>query len=476
MKKKPSISKSWILVSVVALLFISLPYSVPHTSKASGKIKSLSMTIDPANTNQVGSMILNQPHALTSINRGFRSTSGLQSQTSSSQSNLSSAIGGFRIAFNLNFNSTPNTTFNLDILFSPTCTTGPQVIGSIPVLLDRVLMTTDANGNTNYSYSTISPFPPSLSEGFISILVASPNGNTSEISNCLRIVFPQSLNLREVESKIEPTSTTDDIATPAVTISGIFFGEPTTSYKLNFFYTPNASGTGCSNQGRQFLNQTPVTIKTDEKGQRAFTFPIASSLSSGFINCMATGPTGVVSEVSNCVSIISPSCPPKVSPTTSTIGSKGGEGNVDVSALLSCKAVTAQSNAEWITINSITPRTDTSPIGSVQYSVAKNTTGGLRIGTITVSGQTVTIFQQITDSNDQLIPKIISTQRQGKNLLISGEGFNSGAKILMNGEPQKTIYESALQLIGKKLGKWIRTGDKIQIVNPDGTYSNEIIY
>jgi hypothetical protein len=58
----------------------------------------------------------------------------------------------------------------------------------------------------------------------------------------------------------------------------------------------------------------------------------------------------------------------------------------------------------------------------------------------------------------------------------TGINFADGAKLLVNGETRKTIYESATQLTGKKLGKSINRGDKVQVRNPDGSLSNEWTY
>ncbi|MEW6211783.1 MAG: FG-GAP-like repeat-containing protein [Acidobacteriota bacterium] len=73
-------------------------------------------------------------------------------------------------------------------------------------------------------------------------------------------------------------------------------------------------------------------------------------------------------------------------------------------------------------------------------------------------------------------PRITSVTRNGKKLFVDGQMFDSGAKILLNGSQQKTRYESATRLIGKKAGKKIKPGDRVQVRNPDGTLSNEVTY
>ena len=55
-----------------------------------------------------------------------------------------------------------------------------------------------------------------------------------------------------------------------------------------------------------------------------------------------------------------------------------------------------------------------------------------------------------------------------------GENFVSGAVILLNGEEQKTRNDGQnpqTTLIGKKAGRKIKPGDRVQVRNPDGTIS-----
>jgi len=76
-------------------------------------------------------------------------------------------------------------------------------------------------------------------------------------------------------------------------------------------------------------------------------------------------------------------------------------------------------------------------------------------------------------------PMIIAVTRQGKKLLVTGKNFDAGAAILINGEKQKSANDEqnpTTVLIGKKSGKKIRPGDKIQVRNADGTLSPEFIY
>ncbi|MEN3332353.1 MAG: hypothetical protein V7641_1718 [Blastocatellia bacterium] len=76
-------------------------------------------------------------------------------------------------------------------------------------------------------------------------------------------------------------------------------------------------------------------------------------------------------------------------------------------------------------------------------------------------------------------PLITRVSRQGKNLLVEGSNFDTGAVILLNGEKQKTIHDDqnpTTRLTGKKLAKRAQSGDKLKVRNSDGSESSEWTY
>jgi endo-1,4-beta-xylanase len=79
-----------------------------------------------------------------------------------------------------------------------------------------------------------------------------------------------------------------------------------------------------------------------------------------------------------------------------------------------------------------------------------------------------------------LNPKLSGAVRNGKQLLLSGEKFLEGAQIFINGEKQKKVFvdaeNPATLLIARKAGKFVKPGDLLQVRNPDGRLSNELIY
>ena len=75
-------------------------------------------------------------------------------------------------------------------------------------------------------------------------------------------------------------------------------------------------------------------------------------------------------------------------------------------------------------------------------------------------------------------PRITAATIAGKNLVVSGEGFDEGAVIILNGDPQKTKHKApdpTIELTGKKTGKRIDPGQTVTLLvrNGDGALSNE---
>jgi hypothetical protein len=75
-------------------------------------------------------------------------------------------------------------------------------------------------------------------------------------------------------------------------------------------------------------------------------------------------------------------------------------------------------------------------------------------------------------------PAITEVSIQGKHLIVIGSGFKQGAAILLNGEPQKTQYQSETRLRGKKVGRKIGAGQtvRLQVRNPNGETSAEFSF
>lgn len=89
-------------------------------------------------------------------------------------------------------------------------------------------------------------------------------------------------------------------------------------------------------------------------------------------------------------------------------------------------------------------------------------------------------MQQVLQAGLDFNPRINGVIRSGKKLVVMGENFETGALMLINGDQQKKVSNDeespATTLIAKKSGKTVRSGDRIQVQNPDGSLSNEFIY
>ncbi|HSB07976.1 MAG TPA: kelch repeat-containing protein [Blastocatellia bacterium] len=77
------------------------------------------------------------------------------------------------------------------------------------------------------------------------------------------------------------------------------------------------------------------------------------------------------------------------------------------------------------------------------------------------------------------LPKITMASVAGKKLIVIGENFYPDSVILINGEELKTRNDDqnpGTTLIGKKAGKKIKPGDRLQVRNPDDILSEEFIF
>ena len=111
----------------------------------------------------------------------------------------------------------------------------------------------------------------------------------------------------------------------------------------------------------------------------------------------------------------------------------------------------------------------------MRYSVAPNETTATapRTGIIGIGARFLTVTQAGAPV------RINKATVSGKKLLVTGENFDAGAVILLNGEEQKTLFDNQNQrtaLIGKNAGKRIKPGDKLQVRNPNSSISQEFIF
>jgi len=93
---------------------------------------------------------------------------------------------------------------------------------------------------------------------------------------------------------------------------------------------------------------------------------------------------------------------------------------------------------------------------------------------VTYSGINYTVNLTVGDSTK---PRLTAASISGKKLILTGEGFDDGAKILLEGNQQKSANDDenpTTTLIGKKAGKLIAPGQTVVLMvrNSDGSLSN----
>jgi hypothetical protein len=89
-------------------------------------------------------------------------------------------------------------------------------------------------------------------------------------------------------------------------------------------------------------------------------------------------------------------------------------------------------------------------------------------------------LETVLEQGVNLSPQITAASRNGKQLTVTGELFEGGAQLFINGEKQnKTSNDSqspATTIVARKAGKIVKPGDVLQVKNPDGLLSNEFTY
>jgi Viral BACON domain len=212
---------------------------------------------------------------------------------------------------------------------------------------------------------------------------------------------------------------------------------------LQFFY-------GNNHQGHQLTDAAPILlgeqqVTTDGSGSASFSLSFATpaGLTGGWVTATATDAAGNTSEFADCIQIERSNCIFLLSPTSQSFKASGGTGRVNVSADSNCGWAAAR-NADWITI---APGSTGKGNGAVNYSVAAYDGQAARTGTLKIAEQVVTVVQAGTD------PVIIGISTSGKHLIVTGESFDSGAVILLNGERQKTLHDDSTTLRGKDVAR-----------------------
>lgn len=162
-------------------------------------------------------------------------------------------------------------------------------------------------------------------------------------------------------------------------------------------------------------------------------------------------------------------CPEPLSPANQSFEAPGGLGVVEVTATNLC-SWSVESLVDWIRVTSASGGAGK---GTVNYYVSPNDSTAPRTGRVSIAGRVLTIRQA------GLPVRIDRASVSGKKLFIVGENFDPGAVILLNGEQQRTKNDPLnpkTSLIGKKAGKKVIPGEKLQVRNLNGSLSAEFTF
>jgi hypothetical protein len=133
-------------------------------------------------------------------------------------------------------------------------------------------------------------------------------------------------------------------------------------------------------------------------------------------------------------------------------------------------------------IGEITITTDANCNASFSVSLPVSVPSGQVItATATDSSNNTSEFSRCFPQSALSGPRAFRAFVDGKDLIVTGDGFEDGTVILLNGEVQKTRVDAQNprnRLIGKKVGKKIAPGQTVavRVRNPDGLSSNQIIF
>jgi hypothetical protein len=257
------------------------------------------------------------------------------------------------------------------------------------------LSASDDVGVTGYYLSTSSTTPSASASGWTS--VTSTTNYSSSVSYTLSsgdgtktIYVWYKDSAGNVSSAyydsiiLDATSPTDGTLTATagnaqVSFSWSGFSDATSgiaSYKL--VYSTGSMPSSCSSGTQLYSGSNTSYTHTGLTNGTTYYYRICATDNAGNIS---TGATASATPT--------PSCTYSISPTSQSFTSNGGSGSVSISTSSGCRWSASSSNS-WITITSGSSGTGS---GTVNYSVSSNSSTSSRTGTITIAGNTFTVYQ-----------------------------------------------------------------------------------
>lgn len=295
----------------------------------------------------------------------------------------------------------------------------------------------------------------------------------------------ESSKVKAVAEEVKPPTLT--LAERSINISFSVNAFPDITFIYEFyFFVGDCAGQGIQNTDNPplFLGRKEIRSDTPELQNVAFTLTLPEGVFSGFISEKLTIiDDEETSEFNFCIPI-------DVGATIQ--GSVEGQPNTTY--MVNLFYLAAQSSASHASGDEVHANEDCSSapaqaLGSFPVDIGPDGTGNFTASPPTppaagfING-TATSPSGATSPASACLPidavlGVTEITRQGKKLFVSGIGFDSGSTIFINGEKQKTANDETnptSQLIGKKAGKKIFTGDKLQVRSANGQMSPAVTY
>lgn len=309
-------------------------------------------------------------------------------------------------------NSNASTTFTLHFYASAACDASGN--GEGQTFLGSATTTTNASGNATFSANLAGTAALGQS---ITATATNPQGNTSEFSACVPY---GAADLAIAKTASAPTIIVGSNVTYTVTVTN---NGPDTAQSVTvtdnlpssvIFVSCSSTGGGvCGGSG----NNRTVTFASLASGSSA-TITFVATLNCSVANGVIVGNTATVasavrdpSNVNNSSTANFTASKPAatLNPTSAAFASDGGSSTVNVTFPEGC-GWQAVSNSSFLTITSGSLGTGN---GTVAYSVALNSTGSPRTGTLTIAGQTFTVNQSNAPCSYMIAPASNSIPASG---------------------------------------------------------------
>jgi hypothetical protein len=302
-------------------------------------------------------------------------------------------------------------------------TSGAVRTGTMTVAGQTVTFTQSAN-NCTYSVTPTSVNVSSIGSTSALSVVSGTSCSWTPVSNVSWITVNSftGAGIGQVNYTVA-ANTSSAVRSGTITVGGVVVTFTQAANSCSYSVTPTSvsvssigstsalsvvSGTSCSWSAVSSVGWITITSATGS-GVGQVNYVVAEN-TSGAVRTGTVTVGGIVVTFTQAAN----SCSYSVTPTSVSVSSIGSTSALSVTSGTSC-SWTAVSNVSWITITSATG----SGIGQVNYTVAGNTSGAVRTGTVTVGGIAVTFTQDANSCSYSVTPTSVSVPSTGSTSAIS---------------------------------------------------------